>query len=54
MKTPKAVSEYLAEIGRKGGKTKGPRKARTSEQARRAAATRWAKVKAAAGSKGRP
>jgi general stress protein YciG len=39
-----SVREYLAEIGRKGGKTKSP--ART-EAARAAARARWAKYKSA-------
>jgi len=36
------VHDYLAEIGRKGGAAgRGPTKARTSEQARKAALARW-------------
>ena len=31
MKPPKAVSDYMAQIGRKGGEAKGPRKARSPE-----------------------
>ncbi len=43
------VHDYLAEIGRKGGAAgRGPAKARTSEQARRAALARWGKRKARA------
>lgn len=51
MTTPKnpaavAVKEYLASIGSTGGKTTGPTKARTTEQARAAgilgAQKRWA------------
>lgn len=33
------------EAGRKGGKASGPRKARTSEQARAAVKARWEKVR---------
>ena len=43
MKPPKAVSEYMRKIGKKGGSATGPRKARTSEQARKAIKARWAK-----------
>jgi hypothetical protein len=32
-------------MGQKGGKASGPRKARTSEQARAAVMARWAKAK---------
>ena len=35
------VPEYLARIGAKGGSVKGPTKARTTEQARKAARARW-------------
>jgi hypothetical protein len=45
MKPPKAVSEYMAKLGKKGGETKGPTKARSSEQARAAVKARWAKRK---------
>ncbi len=45
MKSPKAVSSYMAEIGAKGGKAKGKRKARPSAHYKAAAAKRWAKVK---------
>lgn len=43
MKPPKAVSEYMAKIGKKGGETKGPTKARSSEQSRKAINARWRK-----------
>ena len=36
------IHDYLAEIGRKGGAAgRGPAKARTSEQARKASLARW-------------
>jgi hypothetical protein len=39
-----AVSKYLAAIGRKGGQSgRGKSKARTTEQARKAAMARWVK-----------
>lgn len=38
-----AVKMYLARIGAKGGKTTGATKARTSEQAHKAAMARWGK-----------
>jgi hypothetical protein len=41
--TSKAIRKYLSRIGSKGGKATGPRKARTSEQARAAAMVRWGK-----------
>ena len=42
MKPPKAVSAYLAAIGRRGGAAgRGPAKARTTWQARKAAKVRW-------------
>lgn len=42
-----AVKEYLATIGSKGGKAgTGKSKARTPEQARKAALAMWAKRKA--------
>ena len=50
-RSSKAVSEYLAEIGRKGGKRKVPKgtatlpKERRQEIARKAAAARWGKNK---------
>ena len=37
------VRKYLSQIGKKGGKTFGPSKARTTEQARKAALVRWSK-----------
>lgn len=40
------IKSYLSRIGRNGGKTTGPAKARTSEQASAAAKARWAKVRA--------
>jgi len=40
---PKAVREYMASLGHKGGSVKSPRKARTSEQARAAVMARWNK-----------
>lgn len=42
---PKAVSEYMATIGKKGGETKGAPKKRSIEHYKRAAAKRWAKKK---------
>jgi hypothetical protein len=39
------VKAYLSRIGRKGGQTTGPTKARTKAQARKAAKARWAKAK---------
>jgi len=45
MKPPKAVSEYMAEIGRKGGEAKGSRKKRSTAHYKAAAAKRWAKEK---------
>jgi general stress protein YciG len=50
-RSSKAVREYLAEIGRKGGKKKVPKgtaklpKERRQEIARKAAATRWSNAK---------
>jgi hypothetical protein len=42
--TTRAITAYLARIGRKGGKSgRGACKARTSEQARKAARVRWDK-----------
>lgn len=41
----KAVKAYLAEIGRKGGKTKGSVKRRSKEHYKRAAEARWGKQK---------
>lgn len=49
------VHDYLAEIGRKGGAAgRGPAKARTSEQARKAALARWGKWKRKSGAKRSP
>ena len=49
------VHDYLAEIGRKGGAAgRGPAKARTSEQARKAALARWGKRKTNARAKRSP
>jgi len=42
-KPSSAISKYLSQIGSKGGKVKGPSKARSSEQARKAAEARWKK-----------
>jgi hypothetical protein len=44
-KLSKAVREYMASLGRIGGKAAGPRKARSSEQARAAVMARWNKAK---------
>ena len=41
-----ALKDYLRKLGSKGGKATGPRKARSSEQARAAVKARWAKAKA--------
>ena len=50
-KLPKSIQEYLGRIGRKGGSTTGPTKARDPEKCaaagRKGALSRWAKVKAA-------
>ena len=40
---PKAVSAYMASIGKKGGEAKGARKKRPTSHYRAAAAKRWAK-----------
>jgi hypothetical protein len=40
---PKAVSDYMAKIGKKGGETKGAPKKRSTEHYKRAAAKRWSK-----------
>ena len=40
------ISRYMAEIGAKGGKTKGQSKARPSETMRKIALDNWAKKKA--------
>ena len=44
----------MAEIGRKGGKVKSPRKARSSEQARASVMARWNKPGARKAEKGIP
>ena len=43
MKPHPKVLEWLAKCGAKGGRVKGPTKARGSDVARRAALVRWAK-----------
>lgn len=49
------VHDYLAEIGRKGGAAgRGLAKARSSEQARKAALVRWGKRKTKARAKRSP
>ncbi len=49
----KAVREYLAKLGKKGGAAgKGAAKARSSEQAAAAVNARWARVRAERESKG--
>lgn len=40
---PKAVSAYMAKIGRKGGEATGEAKKRSTEHYRKAARMRWAK-----------
>jgi hypothetical protein len=45
IKPPKAVSAYMASIGRKGGRTKGVSKKRSTAQCKAAAAKRWAEEK---------
>lgn len=40
---PRAVSDYMATIGKKGGEKKGKTKARDPEKMRAAAKARWAK-----------
>jgi hypothetical protein len=40
---PNAVREYMASLGRIGGKAKSPGKALSSEQARANVMARWAK-----------
>ncbi len=42
---PKVISEYMAQLGKKGGEAKGPQKARSPEHYRKAAQARWAKRK---------
>ena len=44
-KISKEVSRYMSKIGKKGGLTTGPTKARSSEQARKAVTARWEKKK---------
>jgi len=44
-RAPKAVSAYMALIGKKGGETRGHSKRRSPEHYRAAAAKRWAKKK---------
>ena len=44
-KIPKAVRDFLAAAGRKGGKATGPSKARDPEKMREAQKARWAKHK---------
>ncbi len=49
------IKQYMAEIGRRGGKAgTGKAKARTTAQARKAANARWAKWALLHGQKGRP
>ena len=43
MKPPKAVSDYMAAIGKKGGEAKGAAKKRSKAHYKAAAAARWAK-----------
>lgn len=42
---PKALSDYMAKIGKKGGETKGAPKKRSTAHYKAAAAARWAKAK---------
>ena len=42
-KLPKAVQQFFASAGRKGGKATGPTKARDSEKMSAAARKRWEK-----------
>ncbi len=42
---PKAVRDYMATIGKKGGSAKGPKKKRSTAHYKAAAAKRWAKTK---------
>jgi hypothetical protein len=44
-KPSKEIREYMASLGRKGGKATGVGKGLNSEQARKAARARWDKVK---------
>lgn len=41
----KIISRYMAKLGRKGGKTTGPTKARDSEKMSQAAKKRWDKAR---------
>jgi hypothetical protein len=42
---PKAVRDFMAKIGKKGGETKGESKRRSKAHYKAAAAKRWAKEK---------
>jgi general stress protein YciG len=42
---PESVRAYLARLGRKGGSTTGPTKARDPDKMRAAAKKRWAAAK---------
>lgn len=42
---PGMLSQVMSALGKKGGKVKGPSKARSSEQARAAVNARWKKNK---------
>jgi len=44
-KIPSAVREYMASLGRIGGKAKSPGKSLSSEQARANVMARWNKAK---------
>ena len=44
-KIPKAVRDFLAAAGRKGGQATGPSKARDPDKMREAQKARWAKHK---------
>jgi hypothetical protein len=48
MKIPKAVTDYMATLGSKGGKAKGTRKARDPEHYKRLADMKRAKTKRSA------
>ena len=45
MKPPRAISDYMAQIGSRGGKAKGAVKTRSKTHYKAAAAKRWAKAK---------
>ena len=45
MRPPKAVRDFMAKIGKKGGEAKGARKKRSTAHYKAAAAKRWAKEK---------